>query len=124
MKDRVLRSLRRLAEASHSAAVRSVLLALLLLGATAWFGRFLNRVEPLHDWLFFDVAKIWGWELLLSAACASFGHLLIVRVLRIADLPGLEKLGLSLSLGLAAFASGIYLGGFLHALRPACAVLL
>jgi len=122
MRHRLLPFLPRLTGSSRARAARSVLLAMVLLGATAWYGNFLDRVRPLDEWLFFDLAKIWGWELLLTAACASFGHLLLVRVLRMGHLPGLEKLSLSLALGLAAFAVGLYLGGFAHLLRPAFGV--
>jgi hypothetical protein len=99
-------------------------LAIVLLAATAWFAWYLSYYGPLEDWLFFVLAKIWGWQLLLTLSCASFGHLLLVRLLRIAELPNLEKLALSLALGLAAFVTGMYLGGFAHVLRPWYAVAL
>ncbi|HEX4338008.1 MAG TPA: hypothetical protein VH062_18995 [Polyangiaceae bacterium] len=91
-------------------------MSVVLLAATAWFASFLNEARPFGEWLFFDLAKIWGWELLLSAACVSTGHVVLVRILRIPGLPGLEKVALAFALGLTVFVTGIYLGGFAHVL--------
>lgn len=96
----------------------------MLLAATAWFGWYLDGYEAVGSWLFLVLAKIWAWQVVLTLACASFGHLFLVRVLRLTELPDLEKLALSLPLGLVAFVMGIYLGGFVHLLRPPYAVLL
>ncbi len=51
------------------------------LGAAAWFADFLNASYPLKDWLFFDLAILYGWDVLLTLACASVGHALLSRLL-------------------------------------------
>lgn len=104
--------------------LRSLLAGGILLGATLGFGRFLDGVRPLRDWLFFDLAKLWAWDLLLTVACASAGHCLLVRVFRLGQLPALEKLSLALPLGLVTFVAGIYLAGFLALLGPVFAVVM
>lgn len=108
----------------RSAKVRSALLGLVFLIATGWFASYLDGYEAVGDWLFLVLARIWAWQMLLTLSCLSIGHLLLVRVLRLTELPDIEQLALSLPLGLLAFAMGIFLGGFAHVLRPAYAVLL
>jgi hypothetical protein len=88
---------------------------LLLLGvATAVvFAQFLNGFYPLRSWLFFELLAIYGWDLLLTVACASLGHSVITRLLGVRDLPGTVLLGLSLPVGLVGFTLAMYAGGFL-----------
>jgi hypothetical protein len=53
---------RELARASSVPVVRSALLGIVLLGATAWFASFLGDVRPLRQWLFLDLVKMVSWE--------------------------------------------------------------
>ena len=55
-------SVRELARASSVPVVRSALLGIVLLGATAWFASFLGDVRPLRQWLFLDLVKMVSWE--------------------------------------------------------------
>src|SRR5262245_3546800 len=95
---------------------------ILTLCAAAGFLRVLAAARPLGSWLFADLAVIWGWQLVLTLACGSFGWCLVERVLRLDALPTLEKLAHALALGLVAFVVGMYVGGYLGLYGPAFAV--
>ncbi len=85
-----------------------------------------HQIRPLGDWLVFDLAKMWLWDLFLTAACASFGHAVVKRVLgaSAAGLTRLESLAFALPVGLVSFVLLMYLGGFLHLFGPVFAVLM
>lgn len=85
---------------------------------------FLGRTYPIGSWLIWRIAALWAYCALLSAACASFGLLLVERVFRQAALPALEAAVAAMAAGVVAFALGMYAGGFLHAFGPAFALLL
>jgi hypothetical protein len=89
--------------------------ATLLVGlvGTAIYASALNPVYPIRQWLFWPLAMLWGWVALFSAACASFGQLVLVRVLRAHDLPRLESAVMSMAVGVVAFVMAMYLGGAL-----------
>lgn len=73
----------------------------------------LNAVYPVRQWLFWPLAMLWGWVALFSAACMSFGQLVIGRVLRVTDLPALEAAVMSMAVGVVAFVMAMYVGGAL-----------
>ncbi len=93
--------------------LRSGIIFVVALIAAWCFASLVSRGYPIGDWLFVDLIRIYGWELLLTAACASVGHLVLTRVLRLRDLSGLATLALSLPVGLVAFVLLMFAGGYL-----------
>jgi hypothetical protein len=106
------------------AVLRSLAILFVGVGLTVFFARVLDRVYPLRTWLFSQLLTIWAWELLLTSACASFGHTVLVRVVRLRGLTGFALFSISLPIGLVGFALGMYLGGFLALYGPVFAVAL
>ena len=101
---------------------RSALILVAGLAATVGYALFLNPIYPITQWLFWTVAAMWGWDLYLSVSCASFGYFLLRRVLKLTELPRLETLSFSVTLGAIAFVLGMYVGGFLRLYGPVFAV--
>lgn len=99
------------------------LLAVAGLAACIVYAAILNGSQPLRNWLVWDYVRLWAWNGFLSAACVSFGHLLIVRAVR-ASFPVLEMAVMSMAVGVVAFVFGMYLGGALHLYGPVFAVAL
>lgn len=89
-----------------------------------WLGQRLNLAYPIADWLVWRLAPIWGYTLLLNAACVAFGAFLARRLLQERELPALERLLQSMMLGLTAFVLALYVLGFLHLFKPVVALLL
>ncbi|HEY2732851.1 MAG TPA: hypothetical protein VGI70_02655, partial [Polyangiales bacterium] len=104
--------------------MRAGLAALALTCLFVWFYDFLNQVRAVRGWLFVQLATIWGYEILLSVACASFGLRFVERWCGMRDEPFVEKLALALPCGLIAFVVGMYLGGFCGWYGPSFAIAL
>jgi len=102
--------------------LRTLAVGSLGIAAAVGFAGMLDRVYPLKTWLFFDLLAIYGWQLLLTACCASFGHFVLTRVLGIRVFSGLETLAFSLPIGLVGFVLAMYMGGFLALYGPGFAV--
>jgi hypothetical protein len=83
-----------------------------------------DKFYPIERWLFWKFAMLWGWVSLLSLACASFGQLLIVRVLKLRGLVALESAVFAMASGLLCFELALYAGGALAWFTPAFAVAL
>ena len=83
----------------------------------------LNRGYAIKDWLLLTVAVIWGWQLVLAAACLSFGDWLLDRVLKISCPSRTERVALAVPLGAISFGLGIFVAGLFRLLHPAFAVL-
>src|SRR5450432_4153839 len=110
----MLLRIRRALKFLFSNAKVGALYALLLgLAGTAYYARVLDHVYPIKTWLFWQLATIWAWLAVFSLACSSFGQLLLVRVLRLTDLPVLESAVLGMASGVVAFTIAMYLGGAL-----------
>jgi hypothetical protein len=87
------------------------LVPLLLLGAAAYFARFVHGFYPIQQWLFWRYAGYWLLCALWSAACLSVGHLTLHRLLR-RPLPLLEHLATSFAVGVFEFSTAMNLAGF------------
>jgi hypothetical protein len=98
--------------------------AALGLAAAGVLARPYDASYPIGSWLCWRYAQLWLWLLLFNAACASFGQLLLVRVLRRPDLPALESAVTSMILGTVAFVIAMYIGGAVGAFHPVFGVLL
>jgi hypothetical protein len=96
---------------SGRSAPQALIVSVLGIATSIWFGQFLDRFYPCKTWLFVIIATLAGWDLLLTLACASFGHLVLTRVLRLSDLSDIEKVAFSLPLGLVGFFLGMYVAG-------------
>ncbi len=83
-----------------------------------------DNVYAIEDWLFWRLLILWSWCAFLQAACFSTGHLVLTRVLKIKHLPLIEKLVVSVALGLVAFTMAMYLGGLLAFYQPFLAIAL
>jgi len=92
---------------SLAAGAIAVVGALFLL---SWFA----RVRPLNGWFVLDLAVIWFWTLVLSAACVSVGRVVVDRLLPAPDRTVLETLALSFPVGVVVFVLGMTAGGFAH----------
>src|SRR5438093_522941 len=68
----------------------------------------LDRSYPVRDWLFWRVLGLWALCAYLALACVSAGHLVLVRVFRVAGLPALETLVHSAAVGLIVFVLGMF----------------
>jgi hypothetical protein len=91
--------------------VRGLAAMLLGLGGTVIFARVMGAVYPLRDWLAWPMMALWGWVLLMNLACLSFGHRVLVRVLKLGRLPALEAAVFSMVVGTVGFILAMYLGG-------------
>ncbi|MEY4581755.1 MAG: hypothetical protein RL701_6458 [Pseudomonadota bacterium] len=103
---------------------RGLAAGLVLAGIFLGFYTFLTDIRPISGWLFSKLSVIWGYELFLSIACASFGLRFVEQVCGLRALPFLEKLAFALPCGLVAFVVGMYLGGFLGWYGPRFATLM
>lgn len=89
-----------------------------------YFGVTVDRYYPIHTWLLWRVAPIWGYALLLNASAVAFGSLLVRRLMGDRELPALERLLQSMMLGLVAFVLALYVAGFVGLFKPWLAVAL
>ncbi|HJX54711.1 MAG TPA: hypothetical protein VJ801_18230 [Polyangia bacterium] len=97
---------------------------LLCLAGTAVFAVAMNRVFPIHDWLAWTLAQIWGWVFLFSLSTFCFGRFVMVRVLRLDQLPVLESAVFSAAIGTVGFTLAMYLAGALALYDRAFAIAL
>lgn len=88
------------------------------------FGRRVNGVYPVSEWLVWSLAPVVAYALLFNLACVAFGSFLLRLLLRDRPLPALERLLQSMMLGLTAFVLALYVLGFCHVLKPALAIAL
>jgi hypothetical protein len=109
---------------SDHVSVRALLAGLVLFGLFCWFFDFLTDQRGFKNWLFVQLSLIWSYEILLTAACASFGLSFVERLCGMRALPFVEKLAYALPVGLIAFVAGMYLGGFLGWYGPTFALAL
>jgi hypothetical protein len=94
------------------------------LGGTVVFGNVLNELYPIKNWLAWSLLSLVGWALLFSAACVSFGQMLLVRVFKLGQLPRLESAVLSMAVGTLAFVLAMCVGGAFGWFNSSFAVLL
>ncbi|MBN1607165.1 MAG: glycosyltransferase family 39 protein [Polyangiaceae bacterium] len=99
---------------------RGVAAGLLALGGAAWLLGKLGTVYPVQDWLFWRLALLWLYNLLLFAACLSAGTLMLTRVLRLALSP-LDAVAFGLPVGVVVFCLLMYLLGALGLYNAASA---
>ena len=88
--------------------------ALLLgVGSAIGLGAYLIRNYPLDEWLFVDLAVIWGWNILLTLAVGSAGWWALGFFVKEDELSPLGRLGLAFALGLVIFVLLMYLAGYI-----------
>jgi hypothetical protein len=104
-------------------ALRGALGLGLTFGATLILVRAVGVTYPIRDWLFWRYLVLAAWLLLFSAACASFGQLLLVRLFK-TELPALESAVLSMTVGTVSFVMLMYLAGTFGLFKPWFAVVL
>lgn len=99
--------------------------AVLVVGlwGTAYYAGVVNKIYPIDGWLFWSLAKLWGWMLVFSAACVAMGQLILDRLLRV-ELPPLESAVQAMAVGVVAFVMCMYAGGALGWFGPVYAVVL
>ena len=96
----------------------------LALVATFTYTKVVSEVYPVERWLFWPLAALWGWVASLNLACLSFGQLVLVRGLKLRNLPALESAVYSMAIGLVCFVIALYVGGALAWFHPVFAVAL
>ena len=96
----------------------------LALAGTLTYVKLASEVYAIERWLFWSMAMLWGWVATLNLACVSFGQLVIVRVLKLRNLPALESAVFSMAVGLVCFVIALYIGGALAWFTPHFAVAL
>lgn len=84
----------------------------------------LNGAYPISEWLVWRLAPLWGYTLLWNAACVALGAHLTRQLLQERELPALERLLMSMMLGLTAFVLALYVVGFARGFKPVVAVML
>ncbi|HEY5283184.1 MAG TPA: hypothetical protein VIM14_10380 [Polyangia bacterium] len=92
-----------------------IVLAVAALGIalTLWF---LNRAQPLEDWLFWRFAGIYGLVLFFGLACLCSGHALLAWPCSKDPMVIGERLLLDMAAGVLLFATGTFLVGIVHGL--------
>ena len=96
----------------------------LALAATFTYAKLGSEVYAIERWLFWPLAALWGWVATLNLACVSFGQLVLVRVLKLRNMPALESAVYSMAIGLVCFVIALYIGGALAWFTPVFAVAL
>jgi hypothetical protein len=86
---------------------------LLCLAGSAVFAYAMNRVFPIQDWLVWTLAKIWGWVFLFSLCTFCLGQFVLVRILKLDQLPVLESAVFSAAIGTVGFTLAMYVAGAL-----------
>jgi len=86
---------------------------LLCLAGSAVFAYAMNRVFPIQDWLVWTLAKIWGWVFLFSLCNFCLGQFVLVRILKLDQLPVLESAVFSAAIGTVGFTLAMYVAGAL-----------
>jgi len=104
--------------------VRASVVALLCLAGMVTYVAVIRSIYAPGDWLFWRLLVLWSWCALLHGACLAFGHLVVARWLRLADLPVIETLVTSAAVGFVGFALAMYLAGALALYRPVFAIVL
>ena len=104
--------------------VRNLVIAALCLAGVVIYFNTVAEQYPVKDWLFWRMLVLWSWCGLFQLACVSMGHLVLTRVLKMDDLPTLEKLVASMTIGVVAFTIAMYVGGALALYRPWFAIAL
>jgi hypothetical protein len=93
--------------------LRRIAVFVLCVGSAVGFGLFLDRHWPVRNWLFFRLIAIYGWQILLTCACASIGHLVVTELLGMKNLSRVATWAFSLPVGLVVFVWGMFVGGYL-----------
>lgn len=90
--------------------LRNVGLVTVLLGATWYFGSFVDAHYPIEDWLFWIFAQAWLLTLVFALSCLSTGFVL-TRWLLGKRLKSVELLTLSMPMGVFAFFLAMFVLG-------------
>jgi hypothetical protein len=77
---------------------------------------YLNRLQPLANWLIWRFAGIWGLVIFFGLACLGSGHALLVWPCRNGNLFTRERLLLDMAAGVLVFALGTFLLGIARGL--------
>ena len=101
-----------------------IIIACLGLGATAFYAHHLNGYYAIGTWLFWPVALLWIYNLVLFSSFWSMGHLVVVRLLKLDTLPTMETAVLSVSSGVVVFGMAMYLLGFTGLFNLTAAIVL
>src|SRR6478672_1667249 len=105
-------------------SVRSLGACAIGIWAAVFLANWFDRSHRLKDWIIFDFAKIYLWELFLWSAVISTGALVVHKLVPNRERSRLETLAHAYPVGVIVFVMGMYLGGFLHVLGPVYAVVL
>ncbi len=99
---------------------RGPAVALLAVGGAALLLGQLGAVYAVGHWLFWPIALLWLYNLLLFSAFVSVGHLVLRRLLRLTLSP-LDTLAFSIPVGVVGFCLLMYLLGALGLYRTGAA---
>ena len=116
--------MRHLLQSRWRAVLRSIAILSICAGGVAILGQSINPSYPLRDWLTWRLLGVWACCLYFQAACLCLGHVVLTRWLRLTDLPAIERLVVSMAVGVVSFTLAMYVAGALALYRPWLALLL
>ncbi len=105
-------------------AARGPLLLVTALATVYLFIHYAAKSYAVADWLAWPLLEVWAYVALFWLGAASFGLLVLEKVVRHDAESSLEALALSLPLGVVGFNTAMYVGGALSLFRPWFAVAL
>jgi hypothetical protein len=98
--------------------------ALVALAGTAIYAAVVDPLYAVRWWLAWRLLTLWGAVALLHISCLGGGAAIVMGVLRVRDRPALETAVLSMTVGVVAWVTALYLAGALGFYGVVLAVLL
>lgn len=103
---------------------RSVAVAVVCLFSLCLYIVLVGKQYPIQEWLFWELAILWAWCVVLNVACLGFGHMILYRWLKVRDRSFPETMITSVAVGLVAFVMAMFLAGALALYRTWFAIAL
>lgn len=107
-----------------SSNLRAIVIAACLLAGGAILLRYLDHLYPVRQWIIWDFARIWAWQLVFCLSAASAGLAVVERCLATHKPPLAERMVLAMAVGTGLFAVGMFAGGAARLFGPVFATLL
>lgn len=105
-------------------SLRGLAAAAICVVGTAYFAREVSGHIPFDRWLLWSLLTLWGYSLYFAVACLLAGNALLRLILQDRDLPPVEWVLQSMTIGLVLFVVGMAIGGAACQFRPAFSIAL